>query len=91
MQQIETRTVMLEAARDVELRTGLVLPPGFYAGTETRIRIASRGGVSWTSPRYEIKFTADLLVDMGAEVRPNLISETIDVTKFVRSGQLIVV
>jgi hypothetical protein len=63
---------------------------GFYAGTKTRIRIASRGGVSWTSPRYEIKFTAELLVDMGAEVRPNLISETIDVTKFVRSGQLIV-
>jgi hypothetical protein len=90
MQPIETRTVMLEAARDVELHAGLVLPPGFYTGTETRTRVESYGGVGWTPSAYKIEFTADLLVDMGAEVRPNLISETIDVTKFVRSGQLIV-
>jgi len=45
---------------------------------------------NWTLSRYEIKFTADQLANMGAEVQPNLISEQIDVTKLVRSGRLIV-
>jgi hypothetical protein len=35
MQQVETEVVMLEATRDVELRPGLVLPPGLYSATET--------------------------------------------------------
>jgi hypothetical protein len=41
-----------------------------------------------TPSRYEIQFTAGQLANMGAEVQPNLVSETIDVTKFVRLGKL---
>jgi hypothetical protein len=46
--------------------------------------------VSWTPPRYTIEFTADELVSMGAPDTENLISDEIDVTKFVRSGELTV-
>jgi hypothetical protein len=84
MPQVPTRTVKLEAAQAVELRAGLVLPPGFYTGTETRTRLEPVGsGQNWTDPRYTIKFTAGQLASIGAM--------NFDVTKFVRSGQLIVV
>jgi len=86
VQQVETKVVMLEATRDVVLRRGLVLPPGLYSGTKTY----TGSGQSRTPSRFKIKLTAHQLADMGAEVPPNLISETIDVTKFVRLGHLIV-
>ena len=87
MQQVESTVVMLEATRDVELRPGLVLPPGLYSGTETYIHLVG-SGQSRTPSRFKIKLTAHQLADMGAEVPPNFISETIDVTKFVRLGKL---
>jgi hypothetical protein len=74
---------MFEAAQAVELRAGLVLPPGFYSGTETRTRFEPVGiGQEWIS-RYTIEFTAGQLASIGAM--------NFDVTKFVSSGQLIVV
>jgi hypothetical protein len=85
---VESTVVMLEATRDVELRPGLVLPPGLYSGTETYTHLVG-SGKNRTPSRFEIKFTADQLADMGAEIPPNYIL-TIDVTKFVRSGKLIV-
>ena len=89
MQQVETEVVMLEAMHEVELRPGLVLPPGLYSGTKTYTHLVG-SGQNRTPSQYKIKLMAHQLADMGAEVPPNLISETIDVTKFVRSGQLIV-
>ena len=89
MQQVETTVVMLEAARTVELRRGLVLPLGLYSGTETYTHLVGSGR-DRTPSQFKIKLTAHQLADMGAEVPINLISETIDVTKFVRLGQLIV-
>jgi hypothetical protein len=89
VQQVETTVVMLEAARTVELRRGLVLPPGLYSGTETYTHLVGSGR-DRTASQFKIKLTARQLADMGAEVPTNLISETIDVTKFVRLGQLIV-
>jgi hypothetical protein len=77
MQQVETKVVMLEATRDVELRPGLVLPPGPYSGTETNTHLVGTDQ-NRTPCRFEIKLAADQLAAMGAEVRPNLISETID-------------
>ena len=81
MPQVQTmRTVMFEAAQAVELRAGLVLPPGFYSGTETRTRLEPVGiGQEWIS-RYTIKFTAGQLASIGAM--------NFDVTKFVRQGKL---
>jgi hypothetical protein len=84
MPQLQTKKVTFKVAQAVELRAGLVLPPGFYAGTETRTRLEPVGsGQNWTDPRYTIKFTAGHLASIGAM--------NFDVTKFVRSGQLIVV
>ena len=54
------------------------------------LRRRMSGGMSWTPPRYTIEFTADELVSMGAPDTENLISDEIDVTKFVRSGELTV-
>ena len=81
MPKVETmRTVMFEAAQAVELRAGLVLPPGFYSGTETRTRFVGIGQECIS--RYTIRFTAGQLASIGPM--------HFDVTKFVRSGQLIV-
>jgi hypothetical protein len=83
MPQVHSKTIMLEATRAVELRAGLMLPPGIYTGTETRTRLEPVGsGQNWTDPRYTIKFTAGQLASIGAM--------NFDVTKFVRSGKLIV-
>ena len=92
MSQVHSRTIMLEATQAVELRAGLMLPPGFYTGTETYTRLEPVGsGLDRTPSRYEIDLKANQLASIGAKVQPNLNSERIDVTKFVRSGQLIVV
>ena len=88
MQQVESTVVMLEATRDVELRPSLVLPPGLYSATETYTHLVG-SGKNRTPSRFEIKLTANQLATMGAEIPPNRIL-TIDVTKFVRSGKLIV-
>ena len=89
MLRLQTRAVMLEATQAVELEPGVVLPPGNYTGTETRTGLATASGdVSWTKPEYKIKLTADQLANMGATYTENIIAEEIDVTKFVRSGEL---
>jgi hypothetical protein len=83
MQIIETRAIGLQAPRDVKLRAGLTLPPGLYRGTEERIRADSVGGPSWIV-KYKITFTEEQL----ASIDPDLSSANIDVTAFVRQGQL---
>jgi hypothetical protein len=44
--------------------------------------------VIWTPTRYRIELTAKQIASMGAKVQPNQSFEEIDVTKFVRKGQL---
>ena len=39
-------------------------------------------------PEFRIELTAEQLADMGATLQPNQGSEEIDVTEFVRQGQL---
>jgi hypothetical protein len=91
MLRLQTRAVMLEATQAVELEPGVVLPPGYYTGAETRTGLATvSGDVSWTKPEYKIELTKDQLTSIGARVSPNLTSMKVDVTKFVRSGELAV-
>jgi hypothetical protein len=60
MPQVHSRTVMLEATRAVELRAGLILPPGFYIGTETYTRLEPVGtGLDRTPSRFEIDLKAN--------------------------------
>jgi hypothetical protein len=88
MQRMETRAVRFEAIHAVQLEPDVVLLPGFYIGIETRIGVEKFGEVTWGKPEYKIELTADQLASMGAQVAPNLISGKINVTKFVRSGEL---
>jgi hypothetical protein len=87
MQIIETRAIGLQAPQDVKLRAGLTLPPGLYRGTEERIRADSIGGPSWVV-KYKITFTEEQLASIGASLHPDLSSANMDVTAFVRQGQL---
>ena len=88
MQFTETKKIILEAARAVELYTGVVLPSGSYSGVEARVHEGARDRQVATTTRFRIEFTAEQLVDMGATLQPNQGSEEIDVTEFVRQGQL---
>lgn len=91
MQRVQSRAVRFEATHAFELKPGIVLPPGYYAGTETRTGLETvSGGVSWTAPRYKIALTKEQLPKMGPRLVQRLISEEIDVSKFVRSGELTV-
>jgi hypothetical protein len=87
MQIIETRAIGLQAPQDVKLRAGLTLPPGLYCGTEERIRADSIGGPTWVV-KYKITFTEEQLGSIGANLHPDLSSANMDVTAFVRQGQL---
>ena len=85
----ETTRITLEAAQAVELHGGIVMLPGSYSGTKTRTRVSYLdGSVNWTPTRYRIEFTAEQLASMGATVQSNQSPEEIDVTEFVRLGQL---
>ena len=90
MQEVQTKPVKFKVARGIKLEPGLVLRPGIYTGTKTRTRVDSSGGISWTPSQYKLEFSADQLTSMGAKVKSNLIAKSIDVTKFVRLGKVIV-
>jgi hypothetical protein len=91
MQRVQAHAVTLEATHAVELQPGVALPPGHYSGTEWRTGLETMSGdVSWLAPQYKIELTADELASIGTTDTPNLISSDIDVTKFVRSGELTV-
>jgi len=88
MQRVQAQAVGLEATHTVEIAPGVVLPPGHYTGIEWRTGLDTSGGVALTAPQYKIELTADQLASIGAADIPNLDSNEIDVTKFVRSGEL---
>ena len=90
MQKAQTTPVRFKVARAIELEPGLVLRRGVYTGTKTRTRVDSIDGVSWTPSQYKLEFTADQLTSMDAQTKPNLIAKSINVTKFVRLGKVIV-
>ncbi len=92
MQRVQTRAVMLEVTHAVEIKRGVVLPRGHHLrATEIRIGLETVSGwVSWAVPRYTIEFTADELASMGDTDTEDIISDEIDVTEFVHSGELIV-
>lgn len=88
MQFTATKKIALEAACAVELYTGVVLPSGSYSGVEARAHEDARDRQVATTTRFRIELTAEQLADMGATLQPNQGSEEIDVTEFVRQGQL---
>jgi hypothetical protein len=83
--------VSLTAHNGVELEAGVTLPVGRYVGTANELSISTLQGPSWAKPVYRIELTVEQLAAMGiAPKAQNLMSIEYDVTKFVRSGALIV-
>ncbi len=91
MQRVQTRPIMLEVTHAVEIKRGVVLLRGHHLrAIEVRIGLETVSGwVSWEVPRYTIEFTADELASMGDMDIEGIISDEIDVTEFVHSGELI--
>jgi hypothetical protein len=84
----EATKITLEAGQAVELYAGVVLPPGSYSGIKARAQDNARNRQVSTTTRFRIELTAEQLADMGATLQPNQDLEEIDVTEFVRQGQL---
>ena len=88
MQRLRSQTVRLNSIEPIELKPGIVLPPGRHLATKIRRRLQTwSGGSSWSAPQFIMEFTADQLAHMGATKTEKPVSK-IDVTKFVRDGRL---
>jgi hypothetical protein len=74
--------IVYRVRAEVELETGLTLPPGDYWGAAYQML----QGESWTSPEYKLKLTADQISRMSGQPRPGLVGSEFNVTGFVRSG-----
>jgi hypothetical protein len=84
----DTLHISVTAREAVEIEGGLVLPPGTYPGTRTRIGVALGGRTSWTPPRYKIELTGLQLADMGVPNTDHLVTIDFDVTPLVNTGKL---
>jgi hypothetical protein len=77
--------------KNVELESGVVIPPGIYPGTSSQTSIETNDkGTILTPPEYRLELTADQLVSMGGRTTRDLVSSEPDVTKFVQSGDILV-
>ena len=79
--------ISVTAHEAVEIESGLVLPPGTYSGTRTRIGVVL-GGSTWTAPRYKIELTGLQLADMGVPNTDHQVTIDFDVTPLVNAGKL---
>ena len=84
----DTLHISVTAREAVEIEGGLVLPPGIYPGTRTRIGVALGGRTSWTPPRFMIELTGRQLADMGVPNTDHLVTIDFDVTPLVNTGKL---
>jgi hypothetical protein len=84
----DTLRISVTAREAVEIEGGVVLPPGAYRGTRTRIGVALGGRTSWTPPRYKIELTSLQLADMGVPIKDHFVTTDFDVTPLVNSGKL---
>jgi hypothetical protein len=81
--------VNLTVVTEVEIERGVILPLGTYVGTSKQFGFARTDGISWTSPEYTLRLTADQLISMGMKYVRNLSIE-FEVTKFAGSGDIVV-
>jgi hypothetical protein len=84
--------IRLKVLENVELESGVVIPPGIYSGNTAQFSFddLGRGVVDSLEREHKLKLTADQIVSMAGKTSPNLLSCEYDVTKFVRSGQILV-
>jgi len=86
--QLRKQPIRIKAKQPVEIRPGLLLPAGTYRGDwqQTCTDFVSR---QWSDPTYSIEVTAeDVQSGIPHDVQQEL--QTIDITKAVASGEVIV-
>jgi hypothetical protein len=82
-------TLRAEKAAKVD---DVLFPPGDYPAERRQMGIAlPRGQIKWTTPEFRITLTAEQLRSMGAKNTDKMLSVEYDVTKYVRSGEFVVV
>ena len=70
MAPAQTKRIQFTARTPVAIHEGLILAPGTYPGTVTRIGVPAYGGdLSWKAPQYKIELTGAQLTAMGQRVR----------------------
>ena len=84
----DTLRISVTAREALEIERGLVLPPGTYPGTRSRIGVALGGRTSWTPPRYKIELTGRQLAGIGVPNSDHLVTIDVDVTPLVNTGKL---
>jgi hypothetical protein len=89
-QRLYEKAVRMTVMKNVELESGVVIPPGIYPGTSSQTSIETNDkGTILTEPEYRLELTADQLVSMGGQTARDLVSSEFDVTKFVQSGDIL--
>jgi hypothetical protein len=81
--------VRLTVTRDIALEQGILLPRGTYIGTRKQIGLVTYQGKNWAPPTYLLELDADQIASVGGNVRPNLVSVEYDVTKYVRTKEIV--
>ena len=84
----DTLCITVKAREDVQIDVDLVLPPGTYPGTGTRVGVALGGQTSWTAPRYMIQLSGWQLIRMGVPNTDLLLTVNVDVTPLINAGKL---
>lgn len=89
-QRVQRAGVTLTATCDIDLEPGVRLPPGTYAGIREQIGLETLEGVSWAKPSYSVELTGAQLANIApTTAKRNVISTRYDVTRFVRSGDIV--
>jgi hypothetical protein len=87
-QKMRNTPVRLSATHELAIDSGVTLPAGIYPGRKREIGLEKLAGVEWNAPEYWIDLKAEQL---GGPGKPqNLSSASYDVTKFVRTGDMVV-
>ena len=76
---------------ELEVERSVVLPAGVYHGTSKEVGFDSVSqGTKWTTPQYFIELSAEQLNSLKSTHPVNFLSEKYDVSKLVRSGDIVV-
>ena len=89
MAPAQTKRIQFTARTPVAIHEGLILAPGTYPGTVTRIGVPAYGGdLSWKAPQYKIELTGAQLTAMGQRGGGLMSPVELDVTHLVRTHKI---
>ena len=89
MAPAQTKRIQFTPRTPVAIHEGLILAPGTYPGTVTRIGVpAYVGDLSWKAPHYKIELTGAQLTAMGQQGGGLMSPVKFDVTHLVRTHKI---